>query len=194
VSLIGDFFGEIDRRWPPRDRVRLHVIGSTALVLQTSYERGTKDSDVFETIDITPETKAELLEIAGLNSELHRKFNLYLDVVANGIPFLPQVPSWHPAADLADLLNIEIVVLDVIDVVVSKLKRFSPNDIDDIVAMVDRGFVDHDVLVKRFRNAVDMFSVDARAEDLPTIVANLHRVERDMLGVEESPIELPSWI
>ncbi|HEY1551709.1 MAG TPA: hypothetical protein VGG28_27970 [Kofleriaceae bacterium] len=30
--------------------------------------------------------------------------------------------------------------------------------------------------------------------DLPKYVANLHRVERDMLGVDETEIELPSWI
>ena len=34
----------------------------------------------------------------------------------------------------------------------------------------------------------------ATEADLPRIVANLHRVERDMLGVDETDIELPSWI
>jgi hypothetical protein len=39
-----------------------------------------------------------------------------------------------------------------------------------------------------------VFSGDARAEDAQRIVENLNEVERDMLGVEESEIELPDWI
>jgi hypothetical protein len=35
---------------------------------------------------------------------------------------------------------------------------------------------------------------DARADDLPRIVRNLHRVERDMFDVPETDIELPPWV
>jgi hypothetical protein len=41
---------------------------------------------------------------------------------------------------------------------------------------------------------IDSFSMDARAEDLPRYVKNLHTVERDFFGVEESEIELPPWV
>jgi hypothetical protein len=60
--------------------------------------------------------------------------------------------------------------------------------------MIDRDLVPHDRLVARFRSAVDVFSGDARAEELSRYVRNLHRVERDMLGVRASEIELPGWI
>jgi hypothetical protein len=60
--------------------------------------------------------------------------------------------------------------------------------------MVDLDLVPHERLIERFRAAVDEFSGDARADQLPAYVANLHRVERDMLGVAESDIDLPSWI
>jgi hypothetical protein len=81
-----------------------------------------------------------------------------------------------------------------VDVVVSKLKRFHANDRADIAAMVDRELVPHDLLVDRFRSAVDAFSFDARAPDLPRYVANLHLVERDYFGVDETEIELPPYI
>jgi len=41
------------------------------------------------------------------------------------------------------------------------------------------GFVTHDALIACFNEAVDTFLPDAREEDLPKYVANLHRVERD---------------
>ncbi len=111
------------------------------------------------------------------------------------MPFLPQAPAWHTLVDLnASLGHFELAVLDVVDVVVSKLKRLNANDLSDIAAMADQELVPHATLVRRFREAVDFFSTDARASDLPKYVNNLHRVERDLLGVTETEIELPSWI
>jgi hypothetical protein len=64
----------------------------------------------------------------------------------------------------------------------------------DIRAMADLSRIDHARLLERFRSAVDVFSGDARAEDLPSYVRNLNRVERDYLLVPESEIELPEWV
>jgi hypothetical protein len=197
MQLISDFFVEIDRQWPreQQNKVRLSIIGCGALLLQADYERGTKDSDIFETVDLADDTKRRLIEIAGAGTDLHRRRSLYIDIVASGIPFLPHVPVWHLARGLnARLDRLELVALDVVDVVVSKLKRFSANDQSDIDAMIERGLVQPERLIERFRAAVDEFSGDARAENLPAYVVHLHRVERDMLGVSESEIELPSWI
>ncbi len=199
MQVIRDFFLEIDRSWPQLQadgrKVRLSIIGSGALMLQASYERGTKDSDVFETVDLTGEVKERLRALAGPGTALHARRNLYVDIVSNGIPFLPHAPIWHLAPEINEVLaHFELRVLDVVDVVVSKLKRFNANDHSDIDAMIERDLVPHARLIERFRAAVDEFSTDARAEDLPKYVANLHRVERDMLAVPETEIELPSWI
>lgn len=64
--------------------------------------------------------------------------------------------------------HLEIVALDVVDVVVSKLKRFNANDQADIDAMVARDLVSHDRLLDRFRSAVDEFAVDKTAIELPS--------------------------
>lgn len=199
MQVIRDFFIELDRLWPPREaggrKVQLRLIGCGALMLQASYERGTKDSDVFETTELTTEIKQRLLELAGSGTALHKRRRLYIDIVANGIPFLPHVPVWHAVPEITGALaHLELSVLDVVDVVVSKLKRFHANDQSDIDAMIQRGLVPHDRLIDRFREAVDVFIYDARGADLPKYIANLHRVERDMLGVPETEIELPSWI
>lgn len=85
-------------------------------------------------------------------------------------------------------------MLDVVDVVVSKLKRFHANDQSDIDAMIQRDLVPHARLIDQFRTAVDAFIGDSREADLPKYIDNLHRVERDMLGVPETEFELPSWI
>ena len=181
MQLVRDFFLEIERRWRLQtrpDKIRLSLIGCGALLLQCDYQRGTKDSDVFETTDLLEETKTELRALAGKGTDLAARHRHYIDIVANGIPFLPHAPRWHPLPQInAQLTRFELFALDVVDVVVSKLKRFSADDQSDIDAMIDRGLVPHDRLLERFRDAVDMFSGDARASDLPKYVENLHRAE-----------------
>lgn len=191
MSSVDEFFREIDRRWtePTTDRIRLNIIGSGALMLQAQYERGTRDSDVLETESLTPPIKDALLALAGHGTKLASRTGMYLDIVRNGIPFLPRVPHWHPASTLR-LEHFEVQALAVVDLVVSKLKRFSPNDVDDADAMFKLGLVDHAELVARFHSAFIEFSHDNRAAELERYVANLHRVERDMLNVPETKFDL----
>lgn len=164
-------------------------------MLQTDFERGTKDSDVLETIQMTAEARAQLIALAGQGTEIHARHRLYIDIVPSGLPFLPQPARFRPVDGVNSLLRyFRVDVLDVVDVVVSKLKRFNANDQGDISAMIRRGLVPHDRLVERFRSAVDVFSGDARAEELPRYVAHLHRLERDQYDVGETEIELPGWI
>jgi hypothetical protein len=164
-------------------------------MLQAEYERGTKDSDVLETAELDVASVGQLLAIAGPGSPIHQRRRMYVEMVAGGLPLLPQQPHWRRVASLdGSLRNIRVEVLAVVDVVVSELKRLSSNDLADIDAMIERELVDHRELVERFRLAVDFHGMDARAEDLPRSVANLHRIERDLFGVEESAIDLPSWV
>ncbi len=197
MSRVEDFFRDIDANWagPEVARIRLRIIGSAALMLQTDYERGTKDSDVLETTELLEKTKARLLQLAGKGTDLFARHRMYVEIVNSGLPFLPHVPRWNQRPELnATLSHLEIAVLDVVDVVVSKLKRFNANDVSDIDAMIGKDLVPHALLIERFRSAVDVFSMDARADDLPQYVRNLHRVERDQFDVSETEIELPSWV
>ncbi len=191
------FFKEIDATWQPvgAGKIPLRILGCAALSLQTDYERGTKDGDVLETDAVTPAVQQQLLGLAGPGTRLSVRHRLHIDIVHRGLAFLPHVPAWRPCVALnRELTHFEIELLDVVDVVVSKLKRFHANDVGDIRAMVDRGLVEHPRLIERFRSAVDVFSGDARASDLPRYVENLHRIERDDFDVPESDIELPEWI
>ncbi|CAN5890384.1 hypothetical protein BH11MYX3_BH11MYX3_14760 [soil metagenome] len=190
-ALVEEFFRELDGLWPERSlpKIELKIMGSSALMLQCGYERGTKDSDVFETRELTSAIRMQLLALAGPSTELHRRRRMYLDIVSNGIPFLPGKPLWHPVLALADLAHLDVQVLDVVDVVVTKLKRFNVNDVSDIDAMCERHLVPHEVLVERFRSALEVFRYDARAHELPGYVGNLHRVESQLLHVDETNLQ-----
>lgn len=195
MKLIHRFLTEIDERWKPAggEPIRLKIIGSAALMLQSDFERGTKDGDILEAAEITPAVREQLLALAGPKSALFRKYRMYIEVVTRAIMFLPQKPVFHPVPDPA-MKNFSTEALDLTDVVVSKLKRFNQNDAADAEAMAGMGLLKHRRLVERFEAAVDFHSTSAYAEDFRKFVANLNRVERDFLRVPESQIELPSWL
>lgn len=192
MALIREFLAEIDAKWKPigGEPILLQIIGSAALMLQCDYERGTKDGDVLEAKDGPPAIKEQLISLAGKESDLHKQFRVHIDVVNRAIPFLPQQPVFHPLPSLP-LRNFKIEVLDAVDVVLSKLKRYNSDDKNDIRAMADRMLFDHGRLVARFEAAADWFSMDARAADVPRYLKHLRAVERDILGIPSADIELP---
>ena len=63
----------------------------------TSYLRVTKDSDVLETVALDALTQQQLLALAGRGSPLETRWKLYLEIVPNGLPFLPHASMWHSA-------------------------------------------------------------------------------------------------
>lgn len=187
------FLAELASRWSERP-VTLNILGATALALQVEFTRGTRDADVLQTLDLSEDARRHLLDLAGPGTALATRWKLHVQIVPNGIPFLPHPPRWNPIALPDAPTAVSIRALDVVDVVVSKLKRFSANDRSDIDAMISAGHVPHDVLVTRFLSAVDGFLGDARESQLPRYVENLHEVERDAFGCDETEIELPDWI
>lgn len=60
--------------------------------------------------------------------------------------------TFHRAGS-ANLKHFRIEVLDVVDVVVSKLARYNANDAQDIDAMITRGLVPHGLLIERCETA-----------------------------------------
>ena len=87
-------------------RVELRIVGSTALLLQTTYRRGTKDSDVVETFDFDPEVRDTLVGLAGPGTRLSVQHGIHLEFVGEAILFLPEEPAWKHAWSLS--LNLEV--------------------------------------------------------------------------------------
>ncbi len=193
MKFIERFFRDLDTAWKDRgDRFLFQIIGSTALMFQFDYERVTNDSDVIETVQFTVPIKAKLEKLAGKNSPLFNRYRLYLDIVDRGIPFILPRPSYHPVPSLVGLKNIEVQVLDVLDVVVSKLARFKASDVNDIRAVVERGLISPSAFLARLKAVLDAHSMDARREDFPKYVRNFNTIERDFFHVKETEIDLDS--
>lgn len=137
-----DFFTELDAAWPTPAGTpfALRIIGSTALMLMHDYQRGTKDTDILRTLDLTSEISSRLVDLGGRASPLSRRHRMFLEIVPSGFPFLPRAPRWH-RVDIPTLRVFEVHALDVVDVVVAKLARLNDSDLGDIEAMIERELV-----------------------------------------------------
>lgn len=135
--MIDAFLKALDAVWVPPSghpaghRIELKLIGSTALMLQVGLNRGTKDSDVLE-VALSKDVTAALRHFAGKGTRLHQQHRLYIDIVPQGIPFLPHGPNWQQLTALSETLShFDVAVLDVVDVVVTKLKRSPTGSMHD---------------------------------------------------------------
>ncbi len=172
-------------------RFELKIVGSTALFAQTTWRRGTKDSDAVQTWDFDPALKTLLLQLSGAGTALARRHRIYLEFVGQGLLLLPEVPDWKPWLSLD---HFDMVVLDPTDVAVAKLARLHGDDVLDIEAMVERGLVRHDRLLERFRDAMAQHGFHGMGHKLRRAIDNLNRIERDVFVVPETAIEVPTWM
>lgn len=189
---------DLDKQWQSQGepRIRIRILGSMSLMLQTDYERGTKDGDILYAPPVDGPVKDKLLALGGQGTELAKRHRVYIDVVSSGILMLPAQPQYIPLPNLTTrLTNFEVEALSIPDVIITKLKPFRPSDIADINAMIVRGHISHEQFLNKFRSAVDRFADGATgAAKLPKIVENFNQIERDYFGVEETEIELPPWV
>jgi len=185
--MFEDFLDDLDDKWTEMSgsHLELKVLGSTALFLQTGYERGTKDSDIIKTHQMSKELCDLLDELAGKGSPLHQKHRVYLDIVGPNVPMLPREPIWQPYTGVR-LRNFRVSVLDIADVLVSKLKRFHGDDQDDIQAMIDNKALTHEHMLERFFLVIDRYRHDGQSRHLPKMAQRFNDIERDGFLVDET--------
>ena len=87
------FLRDLDRQWPTvGEKIPLKVLGSTALMLQTPYVRGTKDSDVLGMDPVLGEVATKLIELAGVGCGTER-----IQMPKGSWPGFPGSPLLSPA-------------------------------------------------------------------------------------------------
>jgi hypothetical protein len=124
--------------------------------------------------------------LAGEGSDIHRETDYYLDIVAPGL--FPQEWGWRGRAvsvDSLELQHIELKVLELHDLILSKLKRFAGKDQDDIKGLCDLEDFNIDTLRSRYRSARQFYDFDQQEK----LDRNFQFVEREFLAIEPTQFE-----
>jgi hypothetical protein len=177
------FLKRVEQRLKPNQKVELFVGGGAAILLAYDGMLATVDVDF-----IGPKSGLllEMSKLLGKGSEAHRETKLYFDVVPPGL--FPSDLGWRNRMiriDLPQLRNIGLRVLEIHDLIISKLKRFSGKDQRDVRALCNRPEVDIHTLRARYREARLLRDHDEREK----MDVNFRVVEVEYLGRKPTEFE-----
>ena len=173
----------LEERLNPDEDVELYLGGGAAILLAYDGELATDDMDL---IGEKTGVLLKLSELAGEGSDIHKRTNYYVDIVPPGL--FPQDWGWRMRAvpvRAPGLGRLTLRVMEVHDLIVSKLKRFGGKDQQDIRALCARTDVDVDTLRARYREARLLRDHDEREQ----MDGNFNLVEMDFLGHEPTEFE-----
>lgn len=143
--------------------VELHCLGGFVLAARYGLPRPTGDVDYIAAIP--SDTVTDIEQTAGRGSELHKKHGLYFQYVT-----VADVPE-----DYADRLTelfpgqfsrLQLLALDVHDLVLAKLVRNSPVDLEDVKFLAQTGKLDETVLKQRYEKELRPNLANERRHDL----------------------------
>lgn len=143
--------------------VELHCLGGFVLAVLFGLPRPTGDIDYIAVVPSN--TVTELDRIAGQGSPLNKKYRLYFQYVT-----VADVPE-----DYGDRLTelfpgqfarLRLLALDVHDLVLAKLVRNSPIDLEDAKFLAKAGRLDEAVLKRRYEQELRPNLANERRHDL----------------------------
>jgi hypothetical protein len=139
------FFGELERLLT--EPIELHCFGGFVLIHCYGIERSTNDVDF---ISITPApARRRVIELGGFESDLHRRFGVYLDPVTVATApdeYESRLTPLFPGA----WSKVSLYALEAHDVALAKLDRNFERDRDDVQRLARAGHLNRDVLQRRY--------------------------------------------
>ena len=125
----------------------LNCFGGFAVTLAYGISRATQDIDV---LDVAPHSMvAKLMAEAGKGSPLSIEHRIYLDIVGIANPPYDYESRLRPIYESA-FKHLVLRVMDPYDVALTKLKRDSDKDFQDVLALAEKIPFDLDVFEKRY--------------------------------------------
>jgi len=140
------FFAEVDAQLA--EEVALHLCGGFVVTQFYGVARTTSDVDF---LSVVPDLRANLAQLAGKGSPLHRKHKIFLDPVTVATPpenyqdrLVPMFPSvWR---------RLRLYALEARDLAPSKLERNIERDRDDVHQLALARHIRPDVLRDRYHS------------------------------------------
>jgi len=160
------------------ERLDLHLIGRSALILRYGLNIGTRDVDIVHIHGRRLESKAvELFREGTANAE---RFGFYLELVPQGLPPIPGAYFSRSEPIPGRWRVLRPMQPNPHDLAVTKLKRFHAKDREDLRILCDSGELDAD----RLRRGLESAFVWAEKDDQDHEVAarNLARVVEYLEG------------
>jgi hypothetical protein len=140
----GPFLKDVDQQL--QEQVVLHCLGGFVLRVLYDIPRHTGDIDYLEALPSV--AKDSLARIAGPDSGLAKKHKVFIHFA--GVIDMPENYEERLIDITGDLKNLKLFVPEVYDLLLSKLTRNSPKDIEDVQYVINREKLSFAQLRERF--------------------------------------------
>ncbi len=154
------FLKELDES--VQEETQLHCIGGFVISLLYGFSRPTADIDV---LSVTPRDSLEKLRSGTRGGPLHRKHNVYLDLVT-----IVNIPEDYDARLTPMFAGgyryLRLLALDPYDLALSKLERNIQRDRDDVLHLFRSMPLDVEILRKRYQIELRWQLGNPKREDL----------------------------
>ena len=152
-ETIRQFLQEVG--YAVRDPLRVHVAGSVALMLPGYLERRPDD------IDLVDEVQRPIRENHALLDRLQQRYGLHLGHVQRH--YFPS--GWEARAHSYGMFNhLQVFLVDVYDVFLSKLFSSRDKDLDDLRLLVPQ--LDKETIVRRYKDTCEAFLAAPRLVEI----------------------------
>ncbi len=173
--LLDEMDAELSKNAKPGERLDLYHIGRSVLIFHYGAKGlSTRDFDVVRMKNSVLEERAE--KLFGKGSAKAEEIGIYLDLVAQGLPPLPQrfrgrcravAGSWHV---------LRLWELEPNDYAATKLKCFRPQDRQDLQFLCDAALLDPHELTTSLESAFVWTMEKDGDDERDRAFANLKRV------------------
>jgi hypothetical protein len=161
-----EFLADIDRSLS--EVVELHCLGGFVLEAVYAIPRMGATSDL-DYISANPaRSNEELNRIAGLGSNLARKHKVFLQMV--GVADFPENYDSRLTTIPLGFKKLTLRVFEPYDLLLSKLTRNNPKDMQDVQATVKKIGLKFDVLMQRFQTEMSWVANRERHEQTLSVV------------------------
>lgn len=147
------FFNDLDAFLS--ERVDLHCCGGFVATYVYGVARTTNDVDV---IGVVPNVQRDLVDLAGRDSPLHKKYKVYLDVVTVATP-----PEDYEERLLPILTgtwtHLHLFALEAHDLALTKLQRNIDRDRDDVQKLASAGYLKPNILKHRYYDEIRLYLI-----------------------------------
>lgn len=139
IAFLKDLDDELSKN------IDLYIIGGGAITLAYNPENRTPDIDTVDAED-------EIEQKGGQSSSLANKHGVYVSNLF-GLEFSAPT-GWRERCQKQklDLRKLSVFVADPYDIVLGKLARYEPKDIDDIQALVKDNYINSATLLEKLNN------------------------------------------
>lgn len=170
--------------------ISFHCFGAFAITVQFGLPRETSDVDVMS--GIVRDHYRNLTEKAGKDSPLHKKYGVYLDLVG-AIASVPDDYEERLIQIDTPFEKIRFSVMEVHDIILAKISRNQPKDIQDVEYLARTADLDVALLEERYYSELQYNIIGApeRAEGTLRTWIDLITEIREIAGARlDSP---PAW-